>query len=195
MSGKVGWPASPGLPQSAGRARQSAFWRASGQKCCLAWLNFQRGGPLSKRVASHLRPPTVPYRHPFRFLPYLHLSMLLPLSLSLLFSFTRWILPDPSLLSLCLPAFRGKARVSPGSCLCRALVSIPDTCTIYSNNSSPWKLNVASLDRKWKNRNELWNGRKLLKMVKGGLIEVSSGLNDIYLGANHATVRLLVGMR
>lgn len=62
MSGKVGWPASPGLPQSAGRARQSAFWRATGQKCCLAWLNFQRGGPLSKHAACHPRPPNVPCR-------------------------------------------------------------------------------------------------------------------------------------
>lgn len=215
MSGKVGWPASPGLPQSAGRARQSAFWRASGQKCCLAWLNFQRGGPLSKRVASHLRPPTVPYRHPFRFLSYLHLSMLLPppLSLSpLLFhslNLARPVSPVP------LPPL---SRESSSIHIARLLPlprsrfgAFPDTCTIYSNNARAfwsyprWKLNVALLlyDSYKRDHRSRFLVIETILIVESWSCSrrgrdrepVSLGLNDIYLGANHATVRLFVGMR
>lgn len=82
--GKVGWPASPAsLPQLAVRERQFAFWPVTGQKCCLALLNFRRGGRDFQSNALSVSPP-IHLRKPLT-------CSLPPLSLSLFlfFSYTR----------------------------------------------------------------------------------------------------------
>lgn len=78
-----GWLASQPWPAAVGRPCAAVRFLASERtEMLFSLIELSARGPLSKRVASHLRPPTtVPYRHPFRFLSYLHLSVL-SLSLS-----------------------------------------------------------------------------------------------------------------
>lgn len=214
-----GWLASQPWPAAVGRPCAAVRFLASERTEMLFSLIelSARGSTLKARCfpppPSHC-PLSSPVPLPL-LSPAIHASPSTPLSLSLLFSFTRWILPDPSLLSLCL-RFRGKARVStsPGSCLCRARVSehsIPDTCTIYSNNARAfwsyprWKLNVALLlyDSYKRDHRSRFLVIETILIVESWSCSrrgrdrepVSLGLNDIYLGANHATVRLFVGMR